>query len=84
MEYLGSSLTELPWFFAHMGTAIGLTLVYITIYIWVTPHAEIALIRENNMAASVPTCSMGMMVISETSSGVSQRSKKEYFSLNTL
>ena len=53
MEYLGASLTELPWFFAHMGTAIGLTLFYIVIYMWVTPHAEITLIRENNMAASL-------------------------------
>ena len=53
MEYLGTSLTELPWFFAHMGTAIALTLFYIVIYMWVTPHAEIALIRENNMAASL-------------------------------
>ena len=53
MEYLGTSLNELPWFFAHMGTAIGLTLFYIIVYIWVTPHAEIALIRENNMAAAL-------------------------------
>ena len=53
MEYLGASLNELPWFFAHMGTAIGLTLCYIVIYMWVTPHAEITLIRENNMAASL-------------------------------
>ena len=53
MEYLGTSLTELPWFFAHMGTAIGLTLFYIIVYVWVTPHAEITLIRENNMAAAL-------------------------------
>ena len=53
MEYLGASLNELTWFFAHMGTAIGLTLFYIVIYMWVTPHAEITLIRENNMAASL-------------------------------
>lgn len=53
MEYLGTSLTELPWFFAHMGTAIGLTVFYIVIYMWVTPHAEITLIRESNMAASL-------------------------------
>ena len=57
MEYLGTSLTELPWFFAHMGTAIGLTLFYIVTYMWVTPHAEIALIRENNMAAALATVS---------------------------
>ena len=53
MEFLSNSLNELPWFLAHMATAIGLTLFYIVIYMWVTPHAEITLIRENNMAASL-------------------------------
>jgi len=53
MEYLGTSLNELPWFLAHMGTALSLTLFYIVVYMWVTPHAEITLIRENNMAASL-------------------------------
>lgn len=36
-----------------MGTAVGLTLVYVVIYMWVTPHPEIKLIRENNLAASL-------------------------------
>ena len=53
MEYLGTSLNQLPWFLAYMGTAIGLTLFYVFIYVWVTPHAEITLIRENNTAASL-------------------------------
>jgi putative membrane protein len=36
-----------------MGTAVVLTLLYVVIYIWVTPHPEIKLIRENNLAASL-------------------------------
>ncbi len=36
-----------------MATAVVMTLVYVVIYMWVTPHPEIALIRENNMAASL-------------------------------
>lgn len=53
MEFISNSLSELPWFLAYMGTAMALTLVYMVIYMWVTPHAEIKLIRENNMAASL-------------------------------
>ena len=53
MESVGSMLSELPWFLAHMATAVALTLFYVVVYIWVTPHPEIKLIRENNMAASL-------------------------------
>ena len=53
MEIVSNSLNELPWFFAHMATAIALTLFYVVIYMWVTPHPEIKLIRENNIAASL-------------------------------
>ena len=53
MESVGNLLNELPWFLAHMATAVALTLFYVVVYIWVTPHPEIKLIRENNMAASL-------------------------------
>ena len=53
MEIVGASIDELPWFLAHMATALVLTLFYVVIYIWVTPHPEFKLIRENNMAASL-------------------------------
>ena len=53
MEFLGNSLSELPWFLAFMATAMALTLFYVVTYMWVTPHDEIKLIRENNMAASL-------------------------------
>jgi len=53
MEIVGASLSGLPWFLAYMATAVVLTLVYVVIYMWVTPHPEIKLIRENNLAASL-------------------------------
>ena len=53
MELVSISLGELPWFFAYLATAVGLTLVYLIVYMWVTPHDEIKLIRENNLAASL-------------------------------
>lgn len=53
MDPVGVSLNELPWFLAYMATAVALTLVYVVIYIWVTPHPEIKLIRDNNVAAAL-------------------------------
>jgi putative membrane protein len=53
LETVGALLEGLPWFLAYMGTAVALTLVYVVIYMWVTPHDEIKLIRENNLAASL-------------------------------
>ena len=46
-------LNELPWFLAYMATAVALTIFYVVVYIRVTPHPEIKLIRENNLAASL-------------------------------
>jgi putative membrane protein len=53
LEIVSSSLNELSWFLAHMATALALTLFYVVVYMWVTPHSEIKLIRENNLAASL-------------------------------
>jgi len=53
LETVGASLNDLPWFFAYMATAVVLTLFYVVIYMWVTPHPEIKLIRGNNVAASL-------------------------------
>lgn len=48
-----TSIAGLPWFLAYLGTAVALTLVYVVVYMWVTPHPEIKLIRENNLAAAL-------------------------------
>jgi putative membrane protein len=53
LEIIGASLNGLPLFLAYMGTAVVLTLIYLVIYMWVTPHQEIKLIRDNNMAAAL-------------------------------
>ena len=53
MDIVSAPLNDLPWFLAYMGTAVVLTLFYVVVYIWVTPHPEIKLIRENNLAASI-------------------------------
>lgn len=53
MDITGTSLDELPWFFAYLAIAVALTLVFLVVYMWVTPHDEIKLIRDNNQAASL-------------------------------
>ena len=39
-------------FLAYFGTSLALILTYLVIYMWVTPHNELALIKDNNTAAS--------------------------------
>ena len=53
LEIVGASLDGLLWFFAYLATAVVLTLVYVVVYMWVTPHPEITLIRNNNLAAAI-------------------------------
>ena len=45
--------SQLLAFLAYFGTAIFITIAYLILYMWVTPHNEIALIKENNNAAAV-------------------------------
>ena len=58
MEALGSSIyglniSELISFFKYFFIAAVLIGAYVIIYIIITPHAEIKLIRENNSSAAV-------------------------------
>ena len=46
------SLAGLPSFLFYFATAIGLLLLFVTVYILITPYHEIALIRESNAAAA--------------------------------
>ena len=46
-------LTTLPNFLAYLGTALALVAAFVTIYLYVTPYDEIALIRNNNTAAAI-------------------------------
>lgn len=53
LETTLSSLAGVPAFLAYFVLAILMLLIFIRIYTWVTPHDELALIRENNSAASL-------------------------------
>ena len=58
MEALGSSIyglnvSDLTSFFKYFFVAAVLTGLYVGIYILITPHAEIKLIRENNSSAAI-------------------------------
>ena len=50
---LVESTNGLVAFLGYLGTASLITLLYIVVYMWVTPHPEISLIRENNLAAAI-------------------------------
>ncbi|WP_347260939.1 DUF350 domain-containing protein [Rudaea sp.] len=50
---LAHSLGTLPAFLAYFGLAIAMTGVFVFAYLWVTPHDEMRLIRENKEAASI-------------------------------
>ena len=52
LEIISDLVHEIPSFLSYMVTALVLTALYMVIYIWVTPHPEIKLIRENNIAAA--------------------------------
>jgi putative membrane protein len=45
-------LDTLPHFLAYFGAAIALAVAFLALYVVVTPHREIALIREGNTAAA--------------------------------
>lgn len=46
-------LATLPNFLGYLGVAIVLLVVFVTVYLYVTPYDEIALIRGNNTAAAI-------------------------------
>ena len=49
---LTQSLAGLPSFLFYFATAIGLLLLFVAAYIFITPYQEIALIRAGNAAAA--------------------------------
>lgn len=55
-QYLGSLGPFLQWF----TLGLGLLVVFITIYLWTTPHPELQLIREGNVSAAV--CLAGTII----------------------
>jgi putative membrane protein len=51
-EFIASA-QGLDDFFVYFVTALALVAVFLTAYTWVTPHGEIALIRQGNVAAAL-------------------------------
>ena len=49
MEYLQG----FPPFALYFGMGVGFVALFLAAYIWLTPHAEIALIRAGNVAAAI-------------------------------
>jgi len=52
MEFLKLSLQGLDEFLACFGLCIGFVVLFLAIYIHITPYREIALIRQGNSAAA--------------------------------
>ena len=50
MQHMFSTL---PLYLQFLGTSIGLVILGMILYIWVTPHREFALIRQGNRAAAI-------------------------------
>ncbi len=50
---LENAALSLPVFLAHSSLTLLMFVVGVTIYVWITPHREFALIRQNNPAAAI-------------------------------
>jgi putative membrane protein len=50
---IGYFTDVLPHFFAYFGAALLLAGAFLTLYIWLTPHHELNLIRAGNSAAAL-------------------------------
>ena len=50
---IDSAALSLPVLMAHSALTLLMFVVGLTIYVWVTPHREFALVRQNNAAAAV-------------------------------
>lgn len=46
-------ISSLPAFAGYFATALALLVVFVVLYIFVTPYSELALIRDGNTAAAV-------------------------------
>jgi len=53
MDVLLASLSGIVPFIAYFAAAIAMLLIFMQIYMVMTPHDEMALIKENNVAASL-------------------------------
>lgn len=50
---LSSLWAGFPYLIAHFAAALGMLFIGVLIYMWITPHKEMKLIREGNVAAAL-------------------------------
>lgn len=50
---IAPSLATLPNFLAYFALAIALAGLFLVVYVWITPHRELALIRADKPAAAI-------------------------------
>ena len=53
MDVLSEMVKGLPSFLAYLALGLGLLVAFFVIYLWVTPHDELRLIRSGNSAATL-------------------------------
>lgn len=53
LETALSSLFGLPAFLAYFALSMVLTVIFVWVYTWMTPHNEMELIRANNASAAI-------------------------------
>ena len=53
LPVLQSLIAGLPFFLLHLGVSIAVFLIALSAYLWLTPHKEMALIRQGNQAAAI-------------------------------
>jgi putative membrane protein len=53
MPTVAPSLSTLPDFLAYFALAIVLAVLFLVIYVWITPHRELQLIRADKPAAAI-------------------------------
>ena len=53
MDVLSEMVKGLPSFLAYLALGLGLLVAFFVIYLWVTPHDELRLIRGGNSAATL-------------------------------
>jgi putative membrane protein len=52
MEIISVSIRGIDEFLIYLAASLALLTLFITIYIWITPYHEFALIRQGNVAAA--------------------------------
>lgn len=64
--YLGT----LPAFLLYFFSGMALIAIFIAVYVWTTPHREIALVRQGNVSAAICLASAGLGFIVPLASAV--------------